>query len=317
MADRHYPYALVAVPFAIPVETARNAAASLGREGTATDALVDAGLVPADVIAAATLFLLGGQPRAESSPPASKDASTSGVAGGVWVREQFTVHRPVAISEPLEVRGAIARSFARKGRQYTVSTSQTFDAGGALVVSSCTTGLVRYRPDPALADGDDGVPDADVHRAGVDAARCLENPALESLCAARPGASFVVDPVEVTLEMMRRRDGGRSRNPIHTEPEEARRAGLAAPIAGGTHVMAFTLEALMRAWGPESLLHGAAFDARWHSPVHAGKRIEPRATVTAADADRVEVGLEVACEGATAMTGSVVVPLRPRGVAQR
>ena len=113
--------------------------------------------------------------------------------------------------------------------------------------------------------------------------------------------------------MMRARDGGRSRNPIHTDPEAARRAGLEAPIAAGAHVLAFVQQALMEAWGAESLLHGSHTDVRWLAPVHAESRIEPRATVSARRDDRLEVDLEVGCEGRTALTGTLTIPLTASG----
>ncbi|MFP6621992.1 MAG: MaoC family dehydratase, partial [Myxococcota bacterium] len=98
-------------------------------------------------------------------------------------------------------------------------------------------------------------------------------------------------------------------NPIHTDPEAARQAGLVLPIVGGSHVFAYLQEALMRALGKEALLHGACFDLRWVAQVRAGTCVEPRATVSGASDDRVELDLEVGCEGRVAMTGSLAIPL--------
>ena len=82
-----------------------------------------------------------------------------------------------------------------------------------------------------------------------------------------------------------------------------------APIVGGSHVFGFLQEALIHALGRESLLHGACFDLRWISQVRAGTRVEPTAAVSTASKDRIELDLEVGCEGRVAMTGSLVIPL--------
>lgn len=315
MSQRSYPFELRPVPGCWTREHVANAVASLGDAGAGCAELAGRGRVPPDVMFAQTLMLLDGQRAVRSEPkPASEDGgggavAGGAVAGGVWVREQLTVHRPVAIDEPFRIEGEVARSYARRGRLYTVSTSRSFADDGRLLVSSCTTGLVRYRPDPALADAEHGVPDAEVRRAGPDPSDAANNPALAALRAARAGSGLEGPQRAVTLEMMRARDGGRSRNPIHTEPEIARREGLAAPIAGGLHVFAFAEALLLEAWGPGALLHGAHFDVRWRVPVHAGESVRPRARIARADEDRIEVELRVERDGVDAMLGRVTVPL--------
>jgi hypothetical protein len=229
----------------------------------------------------------------------------------VWVRERSTVHRPVRIDEPLEVRGETARRYSRAGRLYTVTTSQAFDEAGQLLASSCTTGLVRYRPDPDLADGAEGRAEDEVVIPGADASRAGANPSAAALARLRAGDAIAAPKAVVTLELMRERDGGRAENPIHTDPEAARDAGLAAPIAGGSHVLAFAQEAIMDALGPEVLLHGAHFDVRWVGPVHAGTEISPRVAVSAVRRDEVEFDIEVPGKG-RAMVGRAVVPLASR-----
>ena len=295
-------------------EHVRNAVAGLAERGRAAGALVDRGWVPADVLFAQTLALLDGQRSAQPSQSAparesaSEKSSDSAVAGGVWVREQLTIHQPIRIGATFSVEGEIARSYAKRGRLYTVSTSRSHDADGALLVSSCTTGLVQYRADPDLADGEQGTA-AQLARPGPDPTHAYRNPALGALRAARTGDRLDGPKTEVTLEMMRARDGGRSRNPIHTEPEEARRAGLSAPIAGGPQVFAFAQELLLEAWGPEALIWGAHIDVRWRAPVHAGESVLPHAVVERADATGVEVELAVERGDVAAMVGRVTLPV--------
>jgi acyl dehydratase len=304
MAERSYPQTLAPVRGPLPEELALRAVQSLGPRAKASQELYRAGLVAPNVLAGLSLFLLVGQPRGESS-----GGRSGGVSGGVWVREQYTVHRPVRFDEELVVSGEVARQYVHKGRRYSVTTAQTRDADGVLVAENCTTGLLQYRADPDLADEEQGRSDTEIVRPAPDAAAVRHNPCLAALRAVKLGDQLAGPRAEVTLDLMRQRDGERSRNPIHTDPEAARRAGLGTPIAGGSHVMAFAHELLMDAWGPEVLLHGTSCDTRWKAPVHAGTQVEPSATVVRADPQLLEVELTVLCEGATAMVGRLSIPL--------
>ena len=310
MGARGYPIELTPVRAPLPKAMAENAVAALGPKADAARRLVDDGTIPPDVLAAMTLFLLAGQPKRRAEP-GSRDATgrTRGVAGGVWVREHFTVHRPVPVDADVEVRGAIQRSFSRGGRPYSITTSETFDVEGRRLVSNCTTGLVRYRRDPGLADGGEGVEEDGIPRPEPDADAAARNPATEILRELQTGAEVRGTPTVVSLEMMRARDGGQSRNPIHTDEDAAREAGLVAPIVGGSHVFSFVQEALLEAWGPESLCHGACFDLRFLSQVRAGSAVEPVARVARVSPEQVVVDLEVGCESRVAMGGRVRIPL--------
>lgn len=321
MAGRRYPLSLAPVRALLPAKMAENAVLALGPGATAARGLVDAGLFPPDVLAAMTLFLLAGQPRREpSSQPEQREQEGDqkekkevgegrGVAGSVWVREHFTLHRPVRLGEEVEVTGAIQSAYARRGRRYSVTSSETRDASGVLLVSSCTTGLVRYRRDPGLADSSEGLGEDEIRRPAPDPSAADENPALDVLRGLRSDDDLHGPASLVSLDQMRVRDGGQSRNPIHTDPEAARQAGLAVPIAGGSHVFGYVQEALMQALGTQALLYGACFDLRWLSQVRAGSRVEPSARVSSVAGSRVDLDLEVACERRTAMTGSLQVPL--------
>ena len=89
------------------------------------------------------------------------------------------------------------------------------------------------------------------------------------------GDVFGEYPVNVSIDLMQARDTKKPDNPIHSDPELAKKAGLAKPIAGGSHVLAYPLEAIMVAAGEQSLLHGAYIDVRWKSPVYADLTITP------------------------------------------
>ncbi len=283
---------------------ARGAVAGLGGHGRATGALVEAGLVPADVLAGMTLFLLVGQPR---RPRADGEKAKGAVAGGVWVREQVTVHRPVRIGEALRVEGASVGLFTRRGRRYGVNTSSTFDAEGRLLVSSCTTGLLRYRKEEGVADD----PEVLAEVPGPDPGAAAANPAAAALAALRPGDVFEGEPTVVTLEMMRARDAGRDDNPIHTDPAVAAREGLAAPIAGGNHVVSFLNETLMRAWHPAALLYGAHLDVRFEAQTYAGATVRPRAEVVRVAAGLAELAVEIESDDRVSVAGTLQLPLAP------
>ncbi len=279
---------------------------SLGSAAKASRELLARGIVTPSVLAGMGLFLLAGQPRVPRPDGSRKSAP---VAGGVWVREQFTLHRPLRLGQEVVVTGVVERRYARKGRVYSTTRAETRDPDGRLLVSNCTTGLVRYRRDPDLADYEEGRAEAEVPRPRPDLDVAGENPALATLRGLAVGETLVGPTTLVSLELMRTRDGARSRNPIHTDPEAARRAGLEAPIAGGSHVLSFVEEVLMDAWGPEALLHGACRDVRFVGQVRAGSRLTPRARVEAVTRERVDVALEVECEGRTAVTGTLLIPL--------
>ena len=129
------------------------------------------------------------------------------------------------------------------------------------------------------------------------------------LSTLEPGPVVDGPPVELSWPLMLVRDGPRPTNPIHSDPEAARRAGLAAPIAGGSHVAAFVLERLMAEWGTQALLHGAHLDLRWFAPTFAGDVIVPRASVTERVGGIVRVAIEVVGEdGIVRLRGSLEIP---------
>ena len=304
MAELPQPLAPVRTP--MPDDLPRGAVESLGACGRASRELLDAGLVPPDVLTGMTLFLLASQPR-RRRPDGRKRRGA--VAGGVWVREQVTFHQPVRVGEELIVTGESARRFSRRGRRYGVTTSETHAADGRLLVSSCTTGLLRYRKQEGLEDAAEGRPEDEIAIFGADPAGAGANPALPALRALVVGDRIQGESAPVTLEMMRVRDKGRGDNPIHTDPEVARREGLAAPIAGGSHVLAFLHETLMRAWGPEALLHGAHFDVQWKGQTFAGTHVTPRALVVSATPRQVQLSLAIEGEQRTALVGTLEIPI--------
>ncbi|MBW2415342.1 MAG: MaoC family dehydratase [Deltaproteobacteria bacterium] len=302
---RTWPRELTAVEEAIPSDRVERVLAGMGKEGRASRALARRGFAPPELPTGFTLALLQGQPR-DRAP-----GEPGAVAGGVWVREQWTLHAPVPLGVPLTLSGASLRSYVRRGREYTVTRSETRDPSGRLLVSNLTTGLRRYRADPDRADAEEGVAESAVAVPEPDAKAAAANPSQPALRALRAGDRIVGEPVDMSLERLRLRDGPVPANPIHSDPEAARRAGLDVPIAGGAHVVSFLQETLLQAWGIESLFHGAHFDARWVAPVRAGAEIVPLAHVTEADAAQVELAFEVRCGGEAACLGRIAIPLAP------
>ena len=285
------------------------AAQGMGRYGEQTRALAAAGLVPPDMMTGLTLFLLSSQPRDPEQQKAMPGGG-GGVAGGVWVRERFIIHRPLARDEGFSVTGESVGRHVHKGRRYGTNRCATVNAAGDRVASNITTGLLAYKVQEGLQDGIEGADPDSLDGAAPDWQSAPHNPCLAQLKALQEGDEFGGYEVLVGLDLMEARDTKKPDNPIHSDPELARKAGLSKPIAGGSHVLSFALEVIMQQAGPQSLLHGAGFDIRWKAPVYADSVIYPRARVAQKTDDRVVFDVEATLgSGATAMVGQVTVPL--------
>ena len=278
-------------------ERVADACEGLGDYGRATRQLYDRGFVPPDVLMGMAITLLAGQPLRH--PRTAEDDLASPIEGGVWVREQVTIHRPCRIDEPWTITGGTVRRFVRKGRRYAVNVARTEAPDGSVIVSNCMTSLISYRADESLADRAEGFAEADVPAPMADP----RNPRVVEATQGVERSSTV----EMTATLLQRRDGKRPLNPIHSDPERARKAGLAAPIAGGSFIAAFALELLMREWGPDALLHGAHLDKQWTSPTHAGDIIAPRVVVSPVTDDLVTVAVTV---DPAKMRGTITIPRR-------
>ena len=302
MTPSTFPQPLVPVREVLPPQIAEGAVAGMGNQDGPGRALLAAGLVPPDVITGMTLHLLAHQPR----QPRSGGAKPRGaIEGSVWVRERVTYHAPMRLGELIEIRGASVGRFSRRGRRYGVNTSTTRGEDGRLVASNHTTGLLSYHKDPALPDTIEGAAGV---APTVDHDAAAANPSVARLRDVKEGQVFRGATTRISLELMRIRDAFRDDNPIHTDPEVAKREGLAAPIAGGSHVVAFLQAMLMEAWGPESLLHGAHFDVAWKGQTYAGASITPRARVTRVGSGVLELALEIEGEDRLAVTGRALIP---------
>jgi acyl dehydratase len=300
-ASIELPQELAPVEGPLLASLCEGAVRGLGECGAPMRDLLDAGLAPPDVLTGMTLHLLANQPRR----PRTGREPRGAIEGGVWVREQVTYHAPVRVGSAIRVTGSSARRFARRGRRYGVTLSETRSEAGELLVSSCTTGLLSYRRDPELVDEAQGVAESELPIASPDYGAARANPCLEALRGLRAGDEICMSATPVTLEMMRLRDAGRDDNPIHTDPEVARREGLAAPIAGGGHVLAFLQAALIEAWGSECLLHGAHFDVRWVGQTRAETRIRARAMVVSVTPSLGVCALEIHGEDRPVLQGTL------------
>ena len=289
------------------VEGARQ---GMGEWGAATSRLAEAGIVQPDMLTGLTLFILSSQPRDPNQRQEIKGGG-GGVAGGVWVRERFAIYQPMRRGETFAVTGASLGRHVHKGRRYGTTSSETRTAAGELLAANLTTGLLAYRVQEGLEDALEGAdPDSLPAPAMGSPEIAAANPHLEALRSAQAGEELVGTAVTVGLELMAARDTSKPDNPIHSDPEAARKAGLARPIAGGSHVLAFALELIMGRFGHEALLHGATFDVRWKAPVEADAVIHPRVVVAEVNASRVALDAEVKlASGATAMVARIEVPL--------
>ena len=147
MTDWPKPLQPVAGPFA--AAKIDGAVEGMGAYGDATRALAASGLIQPDMITGMTLFLIARQPR---RPRADGEQRASGVAGGVWVREQYTIHRPIDRHDAFVVTGENTGAYTRKGRGYSTTASRSHTADGEPFATNLTTGLLSYRADPSAED---------------------------------------------------------------------------------------------------------------------------------------------------------------------
>lgn len=322
-----WPQQLQPVRGPFSAERIDGAVAGMGDYGPSTRSIVSSGLVQPDLLTGLTLLLLARQPR--QAPAAASDGPTepdggavsahsakgdpaSPIAGGVWVRERFTIHRPLDRDDPFTVGGVNTGRHVHKGRRYATTMSTTTDSEGRLVATNLTTGLVAYKAVEGLADEVEGLPVAGTPGPLADAVAAAANPCGDALRAATVGTRLGGDPVVVSLAMMAARDTSSPDNPIHSDLEAAKAAGLDRPIAGGSHVQAFALEPILAEFGPEVLFHGAHLDTRWKAPTKSDTTIVPTATIRRADDERVVLDVEVTLaddENRQAMIGTVEIPV--------
>jgi acyl dehydratase len=161
-----------------------------------------------------------------------------------------------------------------------------------------------------LADAIEGLRLEDTPSPKPDRAAASANPHADALRSVTVGDVFGGERVFVSLAMMAARDTDDPDNPIHSSPQQAKDAGLDRPIAGGSHVLGFAIEAVMAALGEQVVLHGASFDIRWKAPTECDVDIVPTARVISASGDQVVLDLQVdLAAGQTAMVGRLTIPL--------
>lgn len=303
-----WPRALKAASGPIRKDKLDGAILGMGQWGAQMGALSARNLVTPDMMTGLTLFILGHQPR--GSAKQEIPGAGGGVAGGVWVRERHTIVQPLDRDDAFSVIGESVGRHVHKGRRYGTNRSETRNAAGELVARNLTTGLLAYKVEDGLADMLEGENPDLIEAPGPDWTHASENPHQGALRALNQGQALSMGDVFVSLKMMEVRDTKKPDNPIHSDPELARKAGLEKPLAGGSHVLAFPMELIMSHCGPMSLLYGAAVDARWKVPVYADTLVHPKATVRDVRDDLVVFDVEVVLDGgAVAMVGTVQVPL--------
>lgn len=102
-------------------------------------------------------------------------------------------------------------------------------------------------------------------------------------------------------------------NPIHYDPEFAKKAGLPAPIATGVMSSAFLSEMLTIAFGVD-WVRGGSMDVKFIRPIYAGDTVTGRGRLTGKSetSTGVRLALDIWCETqrgepVTVGTASVVV----------
>jgi acyl dehydratase len=286
------PLPLAPIEIPVTTELVKRLVDGLGEDCPGSVSLMEAGLAPPQSLTGNTIVLV---------------SSHYVIAGGVYWREQVTYSRPPRIGEVMTVAGRVLATYVKDGRHYNVMESSTKAADGSVLAASRSTGLTQYKR--SEAPGDSGPPDDLGPGPEPFSDRAQNNPSRDKLRALSAGFEVAGRPRTITLEMMRALAAEDTANPIHTDEKAAKEAGLAAPIAGGPHVLAAVQEAMMEELGPESLLHGAHFDVQWVAPVFAGSEVATKATLVEAADDLVTFELSVEADGRKAMVGAARIPV--------
>jgi len=306
MTGESWPHALETVRGPIDRLKFDGVRNGMGSAAPSIVGLMDRGVLSPDLMCGLTLTLLSGQPR---TPKLDSEGKASATDGGVWVREQFTCHRPIPADEAFEINGASTGRYVRRGRRYGTNVAETRTADGELLATNMTTGLLAYKVEEGLEDEVVGIPYDETPAPVPDLSRAEFNPHRGAISAAQVGDVLGGEDVLMSLAMMAARDTENPDNPIHSDIEKAKAAGLDRPIAGGSHVLAFALEPVMAAWGDEVLFHGARLDVRWKAPTHCDVHITSTVTVVDVNDTGVRLAAEVTLEsGATAMVADIEIP---------
>ena len=222
MGEETWPQPLQDVHGPIREVKVRGVAAGMGDAAPLTAQLIERGVLSPDLMCGLTLTLISGQPR---TPRMKAEGKASGTDGGVWVREQFTCHRPVSTTESFTITGASTGRYVKRGRRYGTTTSETRSASGELLGTNVTTGLLAYKVEEGLEDEVVGLPFEDTPAPEPDMAAAASNPSRDALRRAQVGDRFGGEEVFVSLAMMAARDTDNPDNPIHSDIEKAKAAG--------------------------------------------------------------------------------------------
>lgn len=149
--------------------------------------------------------------------------------GAVNMMQTLCQHRQIRQDEPLVVGGGILSvEEVPRGR---VAISETWFAG-ADGQRALTSGRKSLRPDPA--------------KAATRGTGSKPVPVIQSLDGLKEVARFQLTPQGVTAYTG-------PGNPVHTDPEVARRSGYRAPIMGGSQGVRFLTAEIWRRFRPRAL----------------------------------------------------------------
>ena len=158
--------------------------------------------------------------------------------GTVNMAQRVDMHRPLRLGETLTVRGRILD--VQKVPRGHISTSETWyegeDGHRAL-----TTGRSSLRPSLAPATPTPPGDSRPTGGAGEKPPAIIANPA-----TLRPIARYTLTPEAVSAF-------SGPHNPIHFDPEAARRGGFRAPIIGGSHGIRFLTAEIWKRARPRQL----------------------------------------------------------------
>lgn len=196
-------------------------------------------------------------------------------AGTIHAKQEFEFLHPIKAGMRVLCAGKIEDKYMKRGRKYVEIRTRASDMQGRELVRSKIVMVL-----PSEKEEGEG------------------RKARRSEQAVRVGEEIPPVTKMITQEVIERyAEASGDFNPIHIDPEFARRAGLGGTIAHGMLTLAYLSQMLMEFFG-EGWVQGGHLSVTFLAPVRPGDRITARGTVVDAvrEGQRVRLIAEIWCE---------------------
>jgi acyl dehydratase len=188
---------------------------------------------------------------------------------GLHAKDDVRFMGPAYIGEPLRVTWHEALPFERNGKLFRVYEIRAVDKDGMPILERREIEMIQQ---PSVAGGRRPTRSAPAEQ---ETAR-REQPAVPPARAESKSMRELHGSTKhVTLQRMRLFSGWPQSN-LHTDPEQAKSRGFAAPIASATQTMGYLCQLLLEEFGT-SWLSGGTLKLSFIKPVYAGDELTTHA----------------------------------------